>query len=90
MSTKRLAVSTYFSPKGGPSYSDMTLYKSQSGGIVFSTGSMQWIWGLDDWDIFQGSRGLNNSTVQQISKNIFSEMLEPNLNLVNILEIHFC
>ncbi len=81
INTKRLAVSTYYGLKGGPSYSDMTLYKHQSGGLVFSPGSMQWIWGLDDWQSFNRTRRLKNSAVEQISRNVFNEMLEPKYEL---------
>lgn len=76
-STKRLAVSKYYGPRKGPSFSDMTLYKSQSGGLVFATGSMQWIWGLDDSNFFGLKRNLRNLAVEKISRNIFEEMLHP-------------
>ena len=32
------------------SYSDMVFYEMPNGAIVFATGSMQWSWGLDDFN----------------------------------------
>lgn len=34
---------------GATEYSDMTVYTAASGATVFSTGSIQWSWGLDDY-----------------------------------------
>jgi N,N-dimethylformamidase beta subunit-like protein len=34
---------------GGPTVSEATIYEAPSGALVFSTGTMQWSWGLDDW-----------------------------------------
>ncbi|MBP6218574.1 MAG: hypothetical protein KA436_08310 [Oligoflexales bacterium] len=95
ISTKRLAASKYLGQKGGPSFSDMTLYKSQSGALVFSSGSMQWIWGLDDTNIFGPKRGFENPAVEKISQNIFAEILEPRYELEPypsepvLLDLHF-
>jgi len=77
-SLKRLGKSTYEGPGGGPSFSDMTLYRAQSGALVFATGSMQWIWGLDDYQLStQTSRNFMLGTVQGITQNLFTEMLHP-------------
>jgi hypothetical protein len=48
----RLGHSPFTNTKTSPqstSYSDMTLYQTAAGTLVFSTGSIQWAWGLDDW-----------------------------------------
>jgi hypothetical protein len=38
-------------PNGQPGqYSQMTYYKAASGAGVFSTGTIQWSWGLDDYN----------------------------------------
>ena len=37
------------SPFGGGEESNMSIYTADSGAIVFATGSMQWVWGLDDY-----------------------------------------
>jgi hypothetical protein len=51
-------------------YSDMTYYIARSGSTVVSTGSMDWVWGLDDfhWD----HPVLTNPAVQQATRNIFT------------------
>jgi hypothetical protein len=59
------AHSTYPSPPAvgpgvvnGGGYSDMTTYVAPSGATVFATGSMQFVWGLDDFVIAPGIRPL--------------------------------
>jgi hypothetical protein len=53
--------------------SHMTLYSAASGAQVFATGSMQWSWGLDDynWPALRTSRYL--PTAQIITRNVFQE-----------------
>src|SRR5581483_4960282 len=46
---ERLAHSP-FTDQGRTRYSDMTMYEAPSGALVFATGSMQWNWGLDDYN----------------------------------------
>lgn len=48
--------------------SHMTTYTTNTGAIVFATGSNQWSWGLDN---FSG-RNLENEAVKQATRNIFS------------------
>jgi hypothetical protein len=66
-----------FSPKGleilanspdPAGFSQMTTYTASSGAVVFSTGTIQWAWGLDDW----GDLGLVNAAAQQITRNVLS------------------
>src|SRR6185295_13678789 len=45
--TVRLAHSP-FDNNGVTDYSDMTIYQAASGAYVFSTGTMEWAYGLDD------------------------------------------
>jgi hypothetical protein len=43
-----LASSPVVNVNGTPSVSNVTLYTASSGARVFSAGSIQWSWGLDD------------------------------------------
>ncbi len=61
---------------GGPLlYSDSTVYRAPSGAMVFAAGSIQWSWGLDDYN----SPGLRtsrlNPAAQQITRNILAQFL---------------
>jgi hypothetical protein len=59
-------------------YSDMTIYTANSGAIFFTTGTVQWAWGLDDWGAtgvypYYGNTSRDsvlNSTAQQMTANI--------------------
>jgi hypothetical protein len=70
---ERLTVLAH-SPIDGEStrFSDMTLYQASSGAWVFAAGTMQWSWGLDDYN----APGLRTSRLspaaQQITRNILS------------------
>jgi hypothetical protein len=72
--TIRLAHSS-FKYKSGNRYSDMTLYTAPSGAMVFATGSMQWNWGLDDYN----SPGLRPSVLSAdahtITRNVLNRMI---------------
>ena len=35
---------------GKTRYADMTIYTAASGALVFAAGSIQWSWGLDDYN----------------------------------------
>jgi hypothetical protein len=70
----------------GTQYSDMVQYSMPLGNIVFSTGSIQWSWGLDSFvnDPCSGGSGQpNHCTVpvsgaaQQITRNILNRFLQP-------------
>jgi hypothetical protein len=56
----------------------MTLYQASSGAWVFAAGTMQWSWGLDDYNA-PGLRASRLSpAAQQITRNILS-LLAANL-----------
>ena len=61
--------------KGGTRYADMTVYKALSGATVFATGSMQWSWGLDDYNSPQLRPSFVNSDAQQITRNVIARMI---------------
>lgn len=55
----------------GSSVSDMTLYQAASKALVFATGSMQWAFGLDDFNA--GLRGsVASEAAQQITRNVLT------------------
>jgi len=55
--------------------SNMSLYVSQSGAKVFSTGSMQWSWGLDDYNVPELRVSRRHENVSIITRNILSRFL---------------
>jgi N,N-dimethylformamidase beta subunit-like, C-terminal len=76
--TAVFAHSTYTSPPAvgpgivdGTGFADMTTYVAPSGAIVFSSGSMQFTWGLDDFMITPGIRAaVQSAQAQLIMKNV--------------------
>jgi len=60
---------------GGTRYADMTIYTADSGAKVFATGSMQWIWGLDDYNTPQLRSPVLNPGAQQITRNVLAKLL---------------
>jgi hypothetical protein len=70
----RVAHSPY--PHGGVTrYADMTIYTADSGAKVFATGSMQWSWGLDDYNAPQLRPPVLNAGAQQITRNVLAKLL---------------
>jgi hypothetical protein len=60
---------------GGTRYADMTIYTADSGAKVFATGSMQWGWGLDDYNAPQLRPPVLNAGAQQITRNVLAKLL---------------
>lgn len=63
---------------GNPSHtatSNMTIYSTAQGSLVFATGSMQWSWGLDDFNspLLRASR--LNSAAMQITRNVLARFI---------------
>lgn len=56
-------------------YADVVFYEWPSGATVFATGSMQWSWGLDDFNapVLRTSR--LNSIAQQITRNVLARLV---------------
>nr|WP_228056286.1 N,N-dimethylformamidase beta subunit family domain-containing protein [Microcoleus sp. LEGE 07076] len=72
--TVRVAHSPY--PHGGGTrYADMTIYTADSGAKVFATGSMQWVWGLDDFNAPQLRDSVLNTGAQQMTRNVLAKLL---------------
>ena len=57
---------------GRAGYAAMTIYTWPSGSVVFATGSMQWSWGLDDYNVPAIRTSRFSKAAQQITKNVLS------------------
>jgi len=69
--TERLARSPFTTIEGSSDYSDMTVYTAASGAVVFAAGTIQWSWGLDDFNVGPGGRTSRlNPAAQQITRNV--------------------
>ena len=71
---ERLAHSP-FTDQGRTRYSDMTMYEAPSGALVFAIGSMQWNWGLDDYNAPAWHPSRVDTRAQQITRNVLNRML---------------
>ncbi|WP_293135383.1 N,N-dimethylformamidase beta subunit family domain-containing protein [Microcoleus sp. bin38.metabat.b11b12b14.051] len=60
---------------GGTRYADMTVYTATSGAKVFATGSMQWAWGLDNYNAPELRSPVLNAPAQQITRNVLAKLL---------------
>lgn len=73
----RLGHSPFQNTKVSPAqtqFSDMVTYTAASGAIVFATGTIQWSWGLDDYNIANRPQAAVVSPVaQQITRNILQK-----------------
>ena len=53
---------------------DTTVYTAASGATVFATGSFQWSWGLDDYNVPAVRPSVINPAVQQITRNVLARL----------------
>ena len=53
----------------------MTLATAPSGALVFATGSMQWAWGLDDFNAPALRSALRNPAAERITRNLLARFL---------------
>ncbi|MBW4658315.1 MAG: hypothetical protein KME15_06550 [Drouetiella hepatica Uher 2000/2452] len=60
--------------RGKTRYADTTVYEAKSGAIVFATGSIQWSWGLDDYNVPQLRPSYRNEATQQVTRNILARL----------------
>jgi len=68
----RIAHSPY---ANGTKYSDMTVYTATSGATVFATGSMQWVYGLDDYNAPTLRPVRSSDTAKQMTRNVLASFL---------------
>ena len=72
--TKPIAHSP-FSSNGATWYADMVTFELPSGATVFSTGTIQWSWGLDDYrPPTVPGRLLAHPAAQQITRNVLARL----------------
>lgn len=67
---------TPYRHSGRIKYSDMTTYTTDSGATVFATGSIQWSWGLDNFNAPQLRPQLLNKDAQAITRNVLAKMIK--------------
>jgi hypothetical protein len=67
--TVRLGNSPFVDTANNTQYSHMTVYDAGMG-WVFSTGSIQWAWGLDDWNGHNHPNAPVSAGAQQITRNV--------------------
>ncbi|MGP5071867.1 DUF4082 domain-containing protein [Arthrobacter rhombi] len=77
LSTTTGEVSEYLQDFGnvvaaGETTHHVTLYKASSGALVFSAGSIQWTWGLDEWHDGDGAPA--DAQMQQAEVNLLADM----------------
>ena len=70
-----LAHSPYTAPNGSTAYGDMTVYQAASGATVFSTGTVQWSWGLSDISPWGPTTSIVNPVAEQITQNVLGEFI---------------
>ena len=74
----RLAHSPFFNESAKRTeYSNMAVYTAPSGAIVFSTGTIQWAWGLDEWKSSERTQRVNPAA-QQITRNVLNRFAGAN------------
>ncbi|MCU0517458.1 MAG: hypothetical protein MUC60_11475 [Oscillatoria sp. Prado101] len=61
--------------EGGTRYSDMTVYTADAGATVFATGTIQWSWGLDDYNADKLRPSRLNPAAEQITRNVLAQMV---------------
>lgn len=55
----------------------MSVYTAASGAIVFATGSIQWAWGLDDYNVPALRTSRLSRAAQQITRNVLARFVAP-------------
>jgi hypothetical protein len=60
----------------------MTIYTAGSGALVFATGSMQWSWGLDDYNAPGWHTPRANTVAQRTTRNVLDRMLQTEAHAV--------
>jgi hypothetical protein len=73
--TVLLARSPFSTAWGTTGYSDMTTYRAASGSTVFATGSIQWAWGLDDYNAPEYRSPRASAAAQQITRNVLERLI---------------
>jgi hypothetical protein len=62
--------------QGKVRYADMTMYAAGSNALVFATGSIQWSWGLDDYNAPVWHTARASAAAQRVTRNVLDRMLQ--------------
>lgn len=73
--TIRLARSPFTRADGTSDFSDMTIYTHTNGALVFATGTIQWSWGLDDFNAAGTGGSRVHPAAQQITRNVLNRFI---------------
>ena len=57
-----------------PETHHLTLYRAQSGALVFGAGTVQWSWGLSNSNPMQNGSGASDANMQQFTVNLLAAM----------------
>ncbi|HJU06842.1 MAG TPA: N,N-dimethylformamidase beta subunit family domain-containing protein, partial [Nitrospiraceae bacterium] len=60
---------------GGTRYADMASYTAASGATVFATGTIQWSWGLDDFNVPALRSSRLSEAAGQITRNVLTRLV---------------
>lgn len=58
--------------EGRPHLAHMAIYTLPNGATVFAAGTIQWSWGLDDFNVPNLRKSSLNPNVQQITRNVLA------------------
>lgn len=73
--TVRLAHSPFIRRNGTLNFADTTVYEAPSGAIVFATGTIQWSWGLDDYNVPESRTSRASAAVERITRNVLARFI---------------
>lgn len=79
--TEVLAHSPYTIGSAPTQFSDMTVYTTTGGAVVFAAGTSRWPWALDDYNAPAKHPSVLNAGAQQITRNVLARFLGPNFRL---------
>ncbi|MEP6887985.1 MAG: PKD domain-containing protein [Nitrospirales bacterium] len=65
-------------------YSDMVFYEWPSGATVFATGSIQWSWGLDDFNVPVLRTTRLHAGAQQMTRNVLARLVRDHFPVAAI------
>jgi hypothetical protein len=68
--------------QNGTATHNLTMYRAPSGARVFNSGTVQWAWGLDEWN---GEDSAEDRNMQQATVNLFADLgAQPATRMSNL------